>query len=234
MTKKVLIVSRRQIRKNKPINWVSEIYATILCSHGIMPIFVPIAEETKNILQEYLSDYDGLMMVEGGDVNPQLYGDNYDNPEELDLIKDDIETACFKHAYAHDKAILGFCRGLHIINVMLGGTLHRDVHEYNKNLVKHIDYEHYDEHRHCITIIPNTPLHSWYNQNEIKVNSYHHQGIKVLGKGLVAMATANDGLIEAVYAPEKKFLVGLQFHPERMLAEYQGNQQVFDSFINAL
>ena len=69
---------------------------------------------------------------------------------------------------------------------------------------------------------------------EIKVNSYHHQGVKELGKGLVAMATANDGLIEAVYAPEKKFLVGLQFHPERMLAEYQGNQNVFDSFINAL
>ena len=234
MTKKVLIVSRRLIRKNKPINWVSEIYATILCSHGVMPIFVPIADETKNILQDYLSDYDGLIMVEGGDVNPQLYGGDYNNPEELDLIKDEIETACFKHAYANDKAILGFCRGLQIINVMLGGTLYSDVHIHNKNSVKHVDYENYDEYRHRIVITDNTPLSLWYESNEIMVNSYHHQGIKALGKGLLPMAIADDGLIEAVYAPGKKFLVGLQFHPERMLSEYKGNNKVFESFINAL
>lgn len=232
--KKVLIVSRRLTRKNKLINWVSEIYATILCSHNVVPIFVPIAETTQNVLDEYLADYDGLLMVEGGDVNPTLYGSSYGNPEELDIVKDTIETMCFKDAYKHNKPILGFCRGLHIINVMLGGTLHSDIHEYNHYSVKHIDYDNYDGLRHRVQIMPNTPLSRWYNLEELMVNSYHHQGILKLADSLKPMAMSDDNLIEAVYAPDKKFVVGLQFHPERMLAEYEGNQTVFEEFVKSL
>lgn len=232
--KKVLIVSRRLTRKNKLINWVSEIYATILCSHNVMPIFVPIADTTQNVLPEYLADYDGLLMVEGGDVNPILYGSSYSNPEELDIVKDTIETMCFEDAYKHNKPILGFCRGLHIINVMLGGTLHSDIHEYNHYLVKHIDYDNYDGLRHRVQIMPNTPLSRWYNLDELMVNSYHHQGILKLADSLKPMAMSDDSLVEAVYAPSKKFVVGLQFHPERMLAEYEGNQNVFEEFVKSL
>ncbi len=232
--KKVLIVSRRLTRKNKLINWVSEIYATILCSHNVMPVFVPIAESTQNVLQEYLADYDGLLMVEGGDVNPALYGSEYSNPEEFDPIKDTIETTCFTDAYKNNKPILGFCRGLHIINVMLGGTLHSDIHEYNHSFVKHIDYDNYDGLRHHIQIIPKTPLFRWYNSEELMVNSYHHQGILKLADSLQPMAMSDDNLVEAVYAPDKKFVVGLQFHPERMLLEYEGNQKVFDEFVKSL
>ncbi len=234
MAKKVLIVSRRLVRKNKLINWFSEIYATILCSQNCIPIIVPIAEQTITMLPEYLSDYDGLLMVEGGDVNPKYYGSSYDSPEEFDPIKDQIETTCFTHAYKANKPILGFCRGLHIINTMLGGTLHHDVHEFNHGTVLHIDHDHYDEHRHRITILPETPLASWYKRTTINVNSYHHQGIKDLSPLLKPMAVADDNLVEAVFCPSKKFVVGLQFHPERMLSEYEGNQLVFTSFINAL
>lgn len=234
MAKKVLIVSRRLVRKDKLINWFSEIYATILCSRNCIPVVVPIAEQTLNVLPEYLSDYDGLLMVEGGDVNPALYHSSYDSPEELDTMKDEIETACFTHAFNADKPILGFCRGLHIINTMLGGTLHADVHKFNNNSVLHIDHQNYDGHRHHLKILPDTPLYSWYQTNSIFVNSYHHQGIKDLSPRLRPMALADDSLIEAAYCPEKKFVVGLQFHPERMLTEYEGNQLVFTSFINAL
>lgn len=233
MAKKVIIVSRGLIRKNKRVDWVSEIYASILCKHNVLPIIIPIAKETLQVLPNYLSDYDGILMVEGGDVNPSLYNRNYTEPEELDTIKDEIETTCFTHAYRNNKSIMGFCRGLHIINVMLGGTLHKDVNEGNKK-VQHIDYNNYDEFRHTITIKPNTPLYEWYAQEQIEVNSYHHQGIENLGENLVPMATSADGLIEAVYAPSHKFLIGLQFHPERMLTEYEGNTKVFDAFINSL
>lgn len=234
MTKKVLIVSRRLVRKDKLINWVSEIYASILCSYDVMPIFVPIADSTLQVLNNYLEDYDGLLMVEGGDVNPALYGSNYDTPEEFDYVKDEIETTCFRHAYENNKSIMGFCRGLHLMNVMLGGTLHSDVHEHNKNQVKHIDYEHYDELRHHISVEINTPLFSWFRETDLYVNSYHHQGIMDLATDLSPMAVADDNLIEAVYAPQKKFVVGLQFHPERMYAEYDGCRNVFESFVNSL
>lgn len=92
----------------------------------------------------------------------------------------------------------------------------------------HIDYENYDGHRHAVRVVENTPLHSWFRQSleegktEILVNSYHHQGVKRLAERFVAMAFSRDGLVEGFYDPdacspeEGKFIVGLQFHPERM------------------
>ena len=234
--KKVLIVTRRELRKNKLINWVSEIYLQILGQGGVIPIMVPIAFGTLANLHEYLEEYDGLMMVEGGDVSPSYYNENYslNKLDEYDPIKDEIEIACFRHALEHKKPILGLCRGMHIINTMFGGTLHLDVHEVNKKSIIHMDYDNYDTHRHPIQIIKNTPLWDWYGIENILVNTYHHQGIKELGPGLQIMAQAPDKLIEAIYHPNYPFVVGLQFHPERMYQEYQGNKLVFKNFIDAL
>jgi len=234
--KKVLIVSRRLTRKNKLINWVSEIYLEILEQHDIMPIIVPIAEGTQKNLNNYLEDYTGLLMVEGGDLGPHYYGENYklEELDEYDSLKDTIETACFRHAFENRKPILGFCRGLHIINAMLGGTIHKDVHEMNDKSVIHINYDNYDSHRHSVKILTNTPLFDWYKQDSLDVNTYHHQGIKKLSEKLAPMAIAEDGLVEGVFHPQYPFLVGLQFHPERMYKEHEGNKKVFDAFINAI
>ncbi len=234
--KKVLIVSRRELRKNKLINWVSEIYLQILGQGGVLPILVPIAQGTIANLPDYLEDYDGILMSEGGDISPAYYNEPYSvsRLDEYDPIKDEIEISCCRHAVEHNKPILGFCRGMHMINVVFGGSLHLDIHEINKKSVLHIDYDNYDTTRHPIAIAENTPLCDWYKEKEIQVNTYHHQGIKKLGEGLVAMAKAPDGLIEGVFHPDYKFVVGLQFHPERMYQEYAGNKLVFKSFIDAL
>jgi len=234
--KKVLMVSRRLNRKSKTINWFSEIYLQLLAERGIMPIIVPIAEATKNILDEYLKDYDGMLMMEGGDIDPKYYHENYDltKLDEYDPVKDEIEIACLRHAFAANKPILGFCRGVQLINVLHGGKIYNDVHHEIPNPVLHINYENYDAHRHKVILEEGTPLFEWYGQKELMVNTYHHQGIKVLGKGLIPMAHAEDGLIEGVYNPAHPFLVGLQFHPERMLTEYEGNKKVFDAFAKAV
>jgi len=230
--KKVLIVTRRELRKNKLINWVSEIYLQILGQGGVLPI----SHGTIANLPDYLEDYDGLLMSEGGDISPSYYNESYsvNKLDEYDPIKDEIEVTCCRHAVANGKPMLGFCRGMHMINVVFGGSLYLDIHEINKRSVVHIDHDHYDTHRHPLTIFDKTPLMDWYGQKEISVNTYHHQGIKALAPGLVAMAQAPDGLIEGIYHPESKFVVGLQFHPERMYQEYAGNKLVFKSFIDAL
>lgn len=234
--KKVLIVTRRELRKNKLINWVSEIYLQILTKENVMPILVPISQGTISNLPDYLEDYDGLLMTEGGDVNPKFYNEPYSlsQLDEYDPIKDEIEIGCCRHAVEHNKPILGFCRGMHLINVVFGGNLYYDVHQMNHKTVKHIDYNNYDAARHPITIEEGTPLFDWYKQTEIEVNTYHHQGIKKLGKELIRMASAPDGLIEGIYHPDYKFIVGLQFHPERMYQEHPGNKLVFKSFIDSL
>ena len=234
--KKVIIVSRRLIRKNKLINWVSEIYLELMAQHNILPIIIPVAKGTPSIIEDYLLDYDGLLMMEGGDLGPHYYNENYpiNELDEYDQLKDEIETRCFKHAFANKKPILGFCRGMHIINALSGGSNHQDVHIVNNNHILHIDYNHYDELRHRIKLVEDTPLYKWYGQNELMVNSYHHQGIKNIAPILKPMAFANDGLIEGVYLPGDHFVVGLQFHPERMLNEHKGNRIVFDAYFNAI
>lgn len=234
--KKVLIVSRRLTRKNKPVNWVSEIYLQLVAESGIVPLIVPIAEATRSILPEYLADYDGMLMMEGGDINPLYYDETYDleTLDEYDPLKDEIEIECLRHAIGSNKPIIGFCRGMQLINVLHGGKIYRDVHEEFQHQVLHLNYDNYDNHRHSIALKENTPLHDWYQESQIWVNSYHHQGIKVLGEGLIPMAYSEDGLIEGVYHPLRRFLVGLQFHPERMYAEHEGNKRVFEAFFEAV
>lgn len=235
--KKVLIVSRRYIRKDKLINWVSEVYLELLAKEDLMPLIVPIAKNTLDILQEYLNDYNALLMIEGGDIDPDYYNESYDieQLEEYDPLKDQIEITCCLHAMKTEKPILGLCRGMQMINVLYGGNLHHDVHKINKNSLLHIDYNHYDSHRHKIKLIENTPLWEWYGKmQELSVNSYHHQGIKKLAPTLSPMAIAEDGLIEAIYDPNRTFVVGIQFHPERMLDAYKGNMRVFEKFAKAV
>lgn len=223
-------------RKGKTVQWVSEVYLEILAQRGIVPVVVPISESTPHILQEYLDNYDGLFLVEGGDIHPQRYAKtwNIEDFEELDTLKDEVEFQCFVHAYAHKKPILGICRGMHVMNVALGGTLHADIHKHIQTQNTHIDYDNYDTLRHEIHIMPNTPLKNWYNTNTLSVNSYHHQGIEKIGKGLQTMAYDNNKVIEAIYVPHYPFMVGLQFHPERMWSEYEGNERVFEEFANVI
>ena len=114
--------------------------------------------------------------------------------------------------------------------MICGGTLYGDVQKEKKSNLKHIDYEHYDEYRHPLRIVPGTPLEKWYRLPGLEVNSYHHQGIRRLAPHLQAMAYAEDGLIEAFYDPRHRFMVGLQFHPERMLEEYEGNWRAWQAF----
>ncbi|KAG6742011.1 hypothetical protein POTOM_055293 [Populus tomentosa] len=118
--------------------------------------------------------------------------------------------------------------------------------------VKHVDYDNYDGHRHVVKVVENTPLHDWFRDSleedkmEILVNSYHHQGVNRLAQRFVPMAFAPDGLIEGFYDPdtcnpeEGKFIMGLQFHPERMRKDdtdkfdYPGCPRAYQEFVKAV
>jgi putative glutamine amidotransferase len=140
--------------------------------------------------------------------------------------------------------ILGICRGSQLINVVCGGTLYVDVQKEiraatgnaaeqgSEQAVKHIEQAGplYDTYRHRVTLVEGTPLRHWYGKKTLQVNSYHHQGVRDLASRFKPMARADDGLIEGFYDPKAPFLVGLQFHPERMLPDYAGNWRVWQAF----
>ncbi|KAL7131774.1 hypothetical protein ABFS83_12G027000 [Erythranthe nasuta] len=245
---RVLIVSRRSVRKNKFVDFVGEYHLDLIVNYGAVPVIVPRVTGVHMMLESF-EPIHGVLLCEGEDIDPSHYESDIANlsADELEEIrrlhasdtavdreKDAIELGLAKLCLERNIPYLGICRGSQILNVACGGTLYQDVgKELEKHLpenqrVVHMDYDNYDGHRHPVRIVENTPLEQWFSDSldggrkDILVNSYHHQGVKRLAQRFVPMAFAADGLIEGFYDPdaynpeEGKFIMGLQFHPERM------------------
>ncbi|CAM8990004.1 unnamed protein product [Rhodiola kirilowii] len=267
---RVLIVSRRTVRKNKFVDFVGEYHLDLIVSYGAVPVIVPRVSGVHLLLDSF-EPIHGVLLCEGEDIDPSLYDSENLSSEEIDEIrklhasdtaidkeKDSIELALAKLCLERNIPYLGICRGSQVLNVACGGTLYQDIEkEVSKNCPKenvtvHIDYDDYDGHRHKVNVVKETPLHDWFRDSledvrmEIWVNSYHHQGVKRLAQRFVPMAFAPDGLIEGFYDPDAynpddgKFIMGLQFHPERMRSqetdqfEYPGCPSAYQRFVKAV
>lgn len=253
---RVLIVSRRTVRKNKFVNFVGEYHLDLVVSYGAVPIIVPRVTGLHLLLDSF-EPIHGVLLCEGEDVDPALYENDspaltveeieevrmlHSSDTAIDKDKDSIEMQLARRCLERNIPYLGICRGSHVLNVACGGSLYQDVEKelFHKGgaAVKHINYENYDGHRHPINVIEGTPLHEWFRESldggcglQLNVNSYHHQGVKKLATRFKPMAFSPCGLIEAFYDPdayhpeEGKFIVGLQFHPERMRHEQDNGRE---------
>jgi putative glutamine amidotransferase len=246
---RIVIVSRRHRRKALWVDYVGEAHLELLMGLGARPVIVPVAAHTPALLAGYAQEMDGLLLVEGEDIAPARYRAAPTTArlaEETHPLKDEIEFRLCRLALRQRLPVLGICRGAQILNVIGGGTLYADVkkempsrlvHRINGQINGRIngraDGVRYHRHRHALTILPNTPLARWYGRAHIRVNSYHHQGIKQLAGRFRPMAYAGDGLLEGFYDPEAPFIIGVQFHPERMLNDYRGNRTLFRAFVAA-
>lgn len=128
---------------------------------------------------------------------------------------------------------MAICRGAQLVNVALGGTLYQDIPTEIISNIPHRQTEPKDSHSHEICVFENTPLRNLVMSERIKVNSFHHQALKLLGNGLSVMATADDGVIEAVYSTEHPYLLAYQWHPERLFDADNLNRVLFTDFIDA-
>lgn len=233
----VLVVTRRTTRKNKYIDYVAEAHLNLLVRLKTLPILVPVVDGALVCLPGYVKDMRGLLLVEGEDIEPRHFRatrGNYKYLEKTHPLKDRIELQLIRQALRNRLPIFGICRGSQLLNVACGGTLFGDVQKEKKSRLKHIDFAHYDSYRHPISIPAGTPLRNWYGRETLRVSSYHHQGIRALAPRFQPMAYAEDGLIEAYFDPQADFVVGLQFHPERMLEEPAGNWRIWTAFANAV
>jgi len=233
----VLVVTRRTTRKNKYIEYVGEYHLENLIRAGLLPVMIPVVPGTFSCLPQYTEKMKGLLLVEGEDVEPVHYRArraNFRYLEKTDPAKDQIEIRLLRQALRRRLPILGICRGSQLLNVVCGGTLFGDVQKEKRSSLKHISYDHYDSYRHRVTIVAGSLLQRWYGRRDLRVNSYHHQGIRDLARRFQPMAHAQDGLIEGYYDPKADFLVGLQFHPERMAEEAAANQRIWKAFAAAV
>lgn len=188
-------------------------YARSVLQAGGLPIHLPIDANPS----EFVAHLDGLLLTGGSDIEPHRYGAEPDGNGDYEPIRDDFEITLLGAAVARDLPVLGICRGAQLLNVYAGGTLRQHV-------PTHARFELAPEIRvHRITIEPGTLLSEIYGQDQMDVNSLHHQAVATTGPSTVISARADDGTVEAIELDDHP-AIGVQWHPEM----HNQHELVFD------
>jgi putative glutamine amidotransferase len=177
-----------------------------------------------------LARFDGLLLVGGGDVLPERYGAPDRHPEVygLDGDRDQLEVDLILAADRLGMPTLAICRGIQVVNVAFGGTLHQHIP----------GMERFDGHRqpakvgflHEVKVSESSRVAEATKAAALQCYSAHHQGLDRLGEGLTAVGWSEDGLVEAVERPEG-WVVGVQWHPEHTAADDPAQQGLFDALV---
>jgi putative glutamine amidotransferase len=186
-------------------------------------------------LRELFELCDGLCLPGGPDVEPELYGEatRDDCAVEVDHELDRSELLLARWALEADKPILAICRGAQVLNVALGGTLWQDVGTQGATEHNHSQDGSRQELTHNIDVASESRLHTIAGATLVDVNSMHHQALRNIGRDLVVSARAHDGLVEAVEHSGRRFVVGLQCHPEELYPEREWARRLFADFVAA-
>ncbi len=187
------------------------VYCDQIVRAGGVPMVLPPVDDAE-VLINMLEGIDGLVLTGGADYNPLWYGEQ---PEKelhtINSTRDLPELLLTRLAFNRQIPILGICRGVQTMAIALGGNLVQDL----KTPLKHSQDAPRSEATHSVTITEGSTLYGLYGQENF-VNSFHHQAVKDCGSHLHVVATAPDGVIEAVESTEQKALMGVQWHPEWM------------------
>jgi len=222
-----------------PPCWImSQRYIRVLASAGALPWLIPLLEDDPETLRGIYQQLDGVFLTGGVDMDPATYGETRDEMCGLsDLARDRTELALIRWAVADQKPVLAVCRGIQVLNVAGGGTLHQDLNAHAA-LIKH-DYWPGEGGfprnllSHSASIVELSRLNQILGAASVKVNSMHHQGIKDLASGLTASAFAPDGLIEGVESTNGHFMIGVQWHPEELVESEAPMRRLFAAFLQA-
>lgn len=191
-------------------------YARSVLQAGGLPVHLPMDADPS----KFVSHLDAIVLTGGADLDPELYGQP-NTASSVEPERDSLEWALLDAAVRQDLPVLGICRGLQLINVYFGGTLHQDIDGHARYDVDP------DRRIHTVRFRPDTELASLYADfsvgpdpaGELSVNSLHHQSVDRVGNGLTVSAQSDDGTVEGLEWPERR-IVSVQWHPE-MLAEME-------------
>ncbi|MBN1673946.1 MAG: gamma-glutamyl-gamma-aminobutyrate hydrolase family protein [Kiritimatiellae bacterium] len=195
---------------------------------GGAPLLLPWTGEGE-VLASVMPAVDALLLSGGGDIVSLRYGEEpHPRTRYQDPVRDAAELALIGIALDRGLPILGICRGIQALNVALGGTLVQDVASEVSGAVQHDTHERHPVLSHTVDIEPGSLLARILGATRTAVNSWHHQAVKALGKGLRVNARARDGVIEGVEADDGRPVLAVQCHPEASSREYPLFQKLFD------
>ena len=205
---------------------------------GGIPIMLPWQFNEEDVAR-VMEIVDGVVIAGGNDISPFYFGENIlEQCGDILPKRDESELLLARFAYKNKIPLLGICRGCQVINVAMGGSLIQDIpfQFVSENGVKLIHSQKnmpsgYAVHR--VSISKDSRLYDCFGQEEIMVNSFHHQAAKDVAPSFFASAYAEDGLIEAVEpVAGDSFYVGIQWHPEMMFKNDENSRRLFRYFID--
>jgi putative glutamine amidotransferase len=212
--------------------YVNTAYLRAVQAAGGVPVLLPpqLDDEACRGLWQRL---DGVVLTGGGDIEPARFGESA-HPKTADVssARDALEIEVVHRALRDDVPLLGICRGLQVVNVALGGSLHQHLPTAP---VLHAQTEPRDRPTHAVKIrVEGTHLGRLLGATELPVNSMHHQGINRLGGGLREVAWAPDGVIEAVELEgADRFVLAVQWHPEELVGHDAAARALFSAIVDA-
>jgi len=198
---------------------VLEPYLRAVRAAGGVPVILPPMEEDR--LEKALSRLDGVVLTGGGDMDPSLFGEE-PVPElgEVCTERDSQELFVARYAAERGLPLLGVCRGMQVAAVALGGTLYQDLARAGFRDIKHYQDSAPPALAHSVRTTRKSVLSELFGER-FRVNSYHHQAVKDLPSGLVPLAEAPDGVVEAAALEGHPFYLLVQWHPE-LLPQHWG------------
>lgn len=211
--------------------WMLPGYMAGIARAGGLAVMLPLTGEDVDI-ENLVERFDGFLFTGGHDVDPALYGQEKEGYcGDLCPGRDAMEQKLLKAALAADKPVLGICRGLQLMNAVLGGTLWQDIPTQFPSETNHRMAAPYGRAEHTVQVNPELPFGNL--PLTLGVNSCHHQGIRELAPELKVWAKAPDGLVEAVYLPGKRYARAVQWHPEFFQVEDELSRTIFSGFVEA-
>lgn len=209
-------------------------YVSAISRHGGLPVIAPPFED-EFAAEEFADFIDGLLVPGGVDIDPSLYGEQpHPGLGRVDHDLDQAEMQLIREAFRRDLPILGICRGIQSLVVALSGDLYQDLPSQRDGL-RHEAREHGRAFlSHDMSVRPGSRLHEVLGRDTIGVNSLHHQGVRTLPEDLEPSGWSPDGLVEAVEAPSRRFVVAVQCHPEELWSQTEpAFSRLFARFVDA-
>jgi len=213
--------------------WMLPGYMKVLEKCGALPIMLPLTDD-KSELSQLFRMCDGLLLTGGHDVGTDVYGEEKKSTcGEPCKLRDEMESFLLDRALEFDIPVFGICRGIQFMNAHLGGTLYQDLEtEYTCKVEHHMEAP-YDRAAHQVDVYEDTILADIIGAGKHEVNSYHHQAVKELSPLVETMAVSEDGLVEAIAVKDKKFAIGLQWHPEFSYENNEESIKLVQAFVDA-
>jgi len=204
-------------------------YVDAVRTAGGLPLLLTPGEEEPG---EFLDHVDGVIFTGGGDLAPKLFeAPLHPTHYGVDEERDAFELALLEAALERSTPTLGICRGMQLLNVLLGGDLHTHLPEVLGDAVPHRSSGRCAA-RHHVRLDPNSRLAAVFKETDLWVRSWHHQAVNRLGRGLVPTAWAPDGTVEALELAGAPCLLAVQWHPELEQEEASPQRRLFQALID--